>query len=125
QVRNFLVTLLLSQGVPMISGGDEIGRTQNGNNNAYCQDNPISWYDWTPTPEKESLLQFTCRLIELRLKHPNLRRRKFFQDKAIRGTRGISWYGTDGKELDQQAWDSGWGRAIGMMLNGETLGIVD
>ena len=125
QVRNFLVTLLLSQGVPMISGGDEIGRTQNGDNNAYCQDNPISWYDWTPTPEKECLLQFTCRLIDLRLKHPNLRRRKFFQDKAIRGTRDISWYGTDGKELDQQAWDSGWGRAIGMMLNGETLGIVD
>lgn len=125
QVRNFLATLLLSQGVPMISGGDELGRTQNGNNNAYCQDNSISWYDWTPTPEIESLLQFTCRLIDLRLKHPNLRRRRFFQDKAIRGSRDISWYGTDGKELDQQAWDSGWGRAIGMMLNGETLGVVD
>jgi glycogen operon protein len=109
----------------MISGGDEIGRTQSGNNNAYCQDNPISWYDWTPTAEKESLLEFTARLIKLRRHHPNLRRRKFFQDQQIRNSRDISWYGTDGKELDQAAWEAGWGRALGMMLNGETLDVVD
>jgi isoamylase len=125
QVRNLLATLLLSQGVPMISGGDEIGRTQNGNNNAYCQDNPISWHEWTETPEKESLLEFTSRLIDLRRKHPNLRRRKFFQDQEIRSSSDISWYGTDGKELDPKAWESGWGRTLGMMLNGQTLGVVD
>ncbi|HEX5234611.1 MAG TPA: glycogen debranching protein GlgX [Silvibacterium sp.] len=125
QVRNLLATLILSQGVPMISGGDEIGRTQNGNNNAYCQDNPISWYDWTQTTEKESLLEFTSRLIKLRRRHPNLRRRKFFQDQQIRNTRDISWYGTDGKELDAGAWESGWRRTLGMMLNGQTLCAVD
>ncbi len=125
QVRNLLATLLLSPGGPMISGGDEIARTQNGNNNAYCQDNEISWYDWTDTPEKESLLEFTCRLIELRRNHPNLRRRKFFQDREIRSSSDISWYGNDGKELDPQAWDYGWARTLGMMLNGQTLGISD
>lgn len=109
----------------MISGGDEIGRTQQGNNNAYCQDNPISWYDWSPTTETECLLNFTSRLIALRRRHPNLRRRKFFQDTQIRGTADISWYGPDGKELDQEAWESGWGRTLGMMLNGERLGLVD
>jgi isoamylase len=125
QMRNLLATLLLSQGVPMISGGDEIGRTQQGNNNAYCQDNPVSWYDWTPSPEKELLLDFTCRLIKLRRNHPNLRRRKFFQDQPIRNTRDISWYGTNGKELDQKAWESGWAKTLGLMLNGQTLGTVD
>jgi len=125
QVRNFLVTLLFSQGVPMLSGGDEIGRTQNGNNNAYCQDNPVSWYDWTQTPEKESLLDFTARLIRLRRSHPNLRRRKFFQGQDIRSSEDISWYGDDGKELDSNAWDSGWVRTVGMKLNGQTLDAVD
>lgn len=125
QIRNLLATLLLSQGVPMISGGDEISRTQNGNNNAYCQDNPISWYDWTPTPEKENLLEFTSRLIELRRNHPNLRRRKFFQDQEIRSSGDIAWYGTDGKELDPRAWEANWSRTLGMMLNGQTLGVSD
>ena len=109
----------------MISGGDEIGRTQQGNNNAYCQDNPISWYDWTSSPEKESLLDFACRLIKLRRNHPNLRRRKFFQDQPIRNTSDISWYGTNGKELDQKAWESGWAKTLGLLLNGKTLGSVD
>ena len=125
QIRNLLATLLLSQGVPMISGGDEIGRTQQGNNNAYCQDNPTSWYDWTPTPEKESLLDFTSRLIALRRAHPNLRRRKFFQGEEVRSSQDISWYGTNGKELDSEAWGAPWGRSLGMMLNGKTLNTTD
>ena len=77
------------------------------------------------TTEKESLLEFTARLIELRRDHPNLRRRKFFQDQEIRSSRDLSWYGTDGKELDAKAWESGWGLTLGMMLNGQTLGVSD
>ncbi len=127
QMRNLLATLILSQGVPMISGGDEISRTQNGNNNAYCQDNEISWYNWEITPEKESLLDFTARLIGLRKAHPNLRRRKFFQDRSIHNTEGrdIAWYGTDGGELPDSEWSEGWIRALGLLLNGKTLGTVD
>ncbi len=127
QIRNLLTTMLLSQGVPMISGGDEICRTQNGNNNAYCQDNEISWYDWTPSPAKEALLEFTSRLIKMRKNHPNLRRRKFFQDRTIHNSSSsdIAWYGTDGKELSEDAWSSGWIRSLGMMLNGQTLSIED
>jgi isoamylase len=125
QMRNLLTTLMFSQGVPMISGGDEIARTQNGNNNAYCQDNLTSWYDWTPTQEKEALVSFTCRLIEMRKNHPNLRRRKFFQDRTIHHSNDIAWYGTNGKELGDDAWNSGWVRTLGMMLNGQTLDITD
>jgi glycogen operon protein len=125
QMRNFLATLLLSQGVPMISGGDEIGRTQKGNNNAYCQDNEISWYDWAPTEEKEALVSFTCRLIEMRKHHPNLRRRKFFQDRAIHNSSDIAWYGTNGRELGDATWNAGWIRTFGMILNGQTLDITD
>ena len=127
QMRNFLATLMLSQGVPMISGGDEMGRTQKGNNNAYCQDNEISWYDWTPSEEKELLIDFTCRLIAFRKEHPNLRRRKFFQGRVIHHSaeRDIAWFGTDGKELSEGAWNSGWVRTLGMMLNGATLDATD
>jgi glycogen operon protein len=86
QMRNFLATLILSQGVPMLCGGDEIARTQNGNNNGYCQDNQISWFDWKLSPSRERLLEFTAKLIHLRRDHPNLHRRKFFQDRVIRGS---------------------------------------
>jgi glycogen operon protein len=127
QMRNFLATLMLSQGVPMISGGDEMGRTQKGNNNAYCQDNEISWYDWTPSEEKELLIDFTCRLIALRKDHPNLRRRKFFQGRVIHNSaeRDIAWFAANGKELDENAWHTGWMRTLGMMLNGATLDATD
>jgi glycogen operon protein len=123
QKRNFIATLLLSQGVPMICGGDEIGRTQNGNNNAYCQDNEISWYDWKPDDRKRSLLEFTTRLIRLRLEHPNLHRRKFFQDRVIRGSqvRDLLWFRPDGQEMTDEEWNAGWVRCIGLMLNGETI----
>jgi len=127
QKRNFLATLLISQGVPMICGGDEIDRDQHGNNNAYCQDNELSWYDWNLTDRRKALLRFTTRLVELRKKHPNLRRRKFFQDRVIRGSvvKDIVWLRPDGEEMTDEEWNSGWVRCIGMMLNGQTIGDVD
>ncbi len=129
QKRNFLFTLLLSQGVPMICGGDEIGRTQNGNNNAYAQDNPIGWFNWNMTPEKQSLFEFTRRLVEVRRQHPNLHRRKFFQDRRIApGTverQDIAWLRPDGEEMTPEEWTAGWVRCIGLRLNGHTLDDVN
>jgi isoamylase len=127
QKRNFLATLLLSQGVPMISMGDEIGRTQKGNNNAYCQDNEVSWCHWDLGKPQEKLLEFTSRLIELRKAHPNFRRKKFYQDRTIRKSvvRDIAWYGADGHEMTEDEWNSHWIRSLGLMFNGETLNVVD
>jgi isoamylase len=127
QMRNLLATLILSQGVPMISGGDECGRTQHGNNNAFCQDNEISWYDWRPDEHKQLLFEFTSRLIHLRRKHNNFRRRKFFQGAAIHNSqlRDIAWYDANGEELDEGAWTAPWGRSLGLMLNGRTLNTKD
>jgi isoamylase len=127
QVRNFLATLLLSQGVPMLSMGDEIGRTQKGNNNAYCQDNEISWTHWDIDEAKQKLLDFTSKLIELRRSHPNFRRKKFYQDRTIRKSvvRDIAWFGSDGHEMSEDEWNSKWIRSLGLMFNGETLNVVD
>jgi glycogen operon protein len=127
QKRNFLATLLISQGVPMICGGDEIDRDQHGNNNAYCQDNELSWYDWNLTDRRKALLRFTTKLISLRKKHPNLRRRKFNQDRVIRGStlKDILWLRPDGEEMTDEEWNAGWVRCLGMMLNGLTIGDVD
>jgi isoamylase len=127
QMRNFLTTLLLSQGVPMISGGDEFARSQCGNNNCYCQDNEISWYDWKLDPPRQRLLEFTSQLIKLRLEHPNLHRRKFYQDRTIRGSvvRDVAWYGTDGNEISDEVWNEPWSKSIGVMFNGRTLGVMD
>lgn len=127
QMRNFLATLLLSQGVPMIAGGDEIARSQQGNNNCYCQDNELTWHDWKLDEPRKRLLEFTSRMIELRRDHPNLHRRKFFQDRKIRGSvmRDVSWYGTDGNELADDKWEQEWNRSIGLMLNGKTLDVMD
>jgi glycogen operon protein len=127
QKRNFLTTLLLSQGVPMICGGDEIGRTQRGNNNAYCQDNEISWYEWNLDDRKKSLLEFTTKLIELRRTHPNLRRRKFYQDRAIHHSqlKDIAWYRADGQEMKEDEWNAGWVNSLAVMFNGQTLDQVD
>ena len=132
QERNLIATLLLSQGIPMLSGGDEIGRTQNGNNNAYCQDNAISWYDWRLDPPRAGLLEFVCSMIALRKSHPNLHRRKFFQDRRVDpeapdrevngGTQAdVLWLRTDGKEMTPEEWGAGWVRCIGLLLNGRTL----
>jgi isoamylase len=127
QMRNLLATLLLSQGVPMIAGGDEIARSQRGNNNCYCQDNELTWHDWNLDEPRKRLLEFTSRLIELRKEHPNLHRRKFFQDRKIRGSvvRDIAWMGTDGNELSDDNWDKEWNRSLALMLNGRTMDVMD
>jgi glycogen operon protein len=127
QKRNFLATLLLSQGVPMILGGDEISHTQNGNNNAYCQDNEITWLDWSLDGRKIALVEFTQKLIQMRRDHPSLHRRKFYQGRAIRGTeeKDIVWLRPDGQEMTDEEWGLGWVRCLGMMLNGETIREVD
>jgi glycogen operon protein len=127
QVRNFLTTLVLSQGVPMICGGDEVGRSQRGNNNGYCQDNEITWYDWKLDAPRRRLMDFTAKLIQLRKNHPNLRRKKFFQDRTIRGSvvRDIAWFNSNGEEFHEEDWGAGWQRSLGFMLNGNTLGVTD
>ncbi len=127
QQRNFLATLLLSQGTPMLSGGDEIGRTQGGNNNAYCQDNEISWYDWDLDDEREALLAFTRRVIAIYRAHPALQRAKFFKGRKIRGTdvRDIMWFGPDGNEMSDEAWQDSSTRTLGMFLAGHGVDDLD
>jgi glycogen operon protein len=121
QQRNFLATLLLSQGVPMLLAGDEIGRTQHGNNNAYCQDNELSWVDWESADIE--LLAFTRLLIALRREHVIFRRRHFFQGSSIRGSdlTDIGWFRPDGRQMSDQDWSVAFARALGVFLNGEGL----
>ncbi len=123
QKRNIIATLLLSQGVPMICGGDEMGRTQRGNNNAYCQDNEISWVDWKLSTPQQALLAFTKSLIVLRQQHPVFRRRRFFQGRRIRGAevKDISWFGPDGKEMTDEDWAKGYVRCLGVRLSGDAI----
>ncbi|HUJ09668.1 MAG TPA: glycogen debranching protein GlgX [Verrucomicrobiae bacterium] len=127
QKRNFLATLLFSQGVPMLSGGDEMGRTQRGNNNAFCQDNELTWYDWDLDDRQRALLDFTRRIIQFRKQHANLRRRKFFQGRSIRGSRAkdVVWLRADGTEMTDKEWAARWMRALGMRLDGDALEVVD
>jgi isoamylase len=127
QMRNFLATLMLSQGVPMLTGGDEVARSQMGNNNAFCQDNELTWYDWNLDAPRRRLMDFTGKLIQLRRAHPNLHRRKFFQDRTIRGSvvRDIAWYNTDGEEFAETHWTTTWNRSLALMLNGKTLSYTD
>lgn len=123
QRRNFLATLLLSQGVPMLVMGDEMGRTQGGNNNGYCQDNQVSWLDWDLPEENEALLDFTRQLIDFRRKHPVFRRRKWFQGRAIHGSgvHDIGWFNPDGQQMTEEQWNKGFTKAIGIFLNGEEI----
>jgi glycogen operon protein len=123
QQRNLLTTLMLSQGVPMLVAGDEIGRTQGGNNNAYCQDNEISWHDWSHVDH--DLFEFTKRLIELRQQHPSFRRRRYFQGRPIRGTVDLGWCKPDGTEMTDDDWSDSHARSIGLFLNGESITDVD
>ena len=99
----------------MICGGDEIGRTQRGNNNAYCQDNELSWYDWKLDRSARELLAFVQRLIQLRREHPVLRRRRFFQGRRIRGSevKDLAWFRPDGKEMTDEDWNKGYVRCLG------------
>ena len=127
QKRNFLTLLFLSQGVPMLCGGDEIGRTQNGNNNAYCQDNEISWFGWNLDHAQRDLLQFVRTLIRFRTHHPVLRRRRFFQGRHIRGSevKDLSWFRPDGKEMTDEDWNAGYARALGLRLAGDAISETD
>jgi isoamylase len=120
QARNFLVTLFLSQGIPMLLGGDEIGRTQGGNNNAYCQDNELSWFDWESADQ--NLLAFTRRLIRFRRDHPVFQRRRWFQGRPIHGKiDDIGWFTLEGVEMEEEHWGEGFAKSIGIFLNGEGL----
>ena len=120
QQRNFLTTLILSQGVPMLLGGDEMGRTQGGNNNAYCQDNEISWYDWSAVDE--DLLDFTRELIKLRREHPVFCRRRWFHEQPIHGKEvdEILWFAPAGEEMEEEHWGEGVEKALAIYLNGQT-----
>ncbi|QNE83799.1 glycogen debranching protein GlgX [Streptomyces rutgersensis] len=135
QMRNFIATLMLSQGVPMLSHGDEFARTQRGNNNAYCQDSEISWVHWPEEadgragprePEDgQSLLEFTRAMVWLRRDHPVFRRRRFFHGRPVRGTHDdlsdIAWYTPEGEEMTQRDWDSAQARALTVFLNGNAI----
>jgi glycogen operon protein len=127
QKRNFLATLFLSQGVPMITGGDEFGRTQQGNNNAYCQDNEISWFNWDWTPEQEALFEFTRELAEFRRSHSVFRRPKYFGGKRIRGSdvKDITWLSPSGAEMKESDWTNGFSKCLGMLVSGSTRDVRD
>jgi isoamylase len=119
QQRNFLATVLLSQGVPMLLGGDEFGRTQHGNNNAWCQDNEISWFDWSAVDEE--LLEFARKLIRFRRDHPSFRRTSFFHGRGT-SLPDVWWMRPDGRRMTGRDWDDGGARAIGVFLNGNETG---
>jgi glycogen operon protein len=120
QKRNLLATLLLSQGVPMLLAGDEIGHTQQGNNNTYCQDSELSWLNWDLTPARRGLLEFTKRLIEIRKTQPALRRQRFFHGGPVFGTnvKDIYWLDNKFQEMTDEAWKAGFVKALGMVLVG-------
>ena len=125
QQRNLMATLLLSQGVPMIAHGDEIGRTQKGNNNVYCQDNELAWMDWKLTPESVELLAFTQHVVALRQQHPVFRRRRFFQGDASHGGESalgdIAWFTPSGEHMGETDWRNGFARSVSVFLNGSAI----
>ena len=123
----FLVTLFFSQGIPMLLSGDELGRTQRGNNNSYCQDNEVSWFAWPPTGTAARLLDFTRRLIRLRLDHPVFQRRRFFQGRRIHGSavKDLSWLRPDGSEMTDEEWGNWHSRCLGLQLAGDAIEEMD
>ena len=122
QQRNLLTTLLLSQGVPMIAHGDELGRTQHGNNNVYCQDNELSWVDWHLDQRRQDLLDFTRQLVQLRRDHPVLRRRRFFRGDASDGSIGdLAWFLPDGNRMQDSDWHWDEARTVAVFLNGQAI----
>ncbi len=123
QKRNFLTTMLLSQGVPMILHGDELGRTQGGNNNVYAQDSPLAWIDWDRARDFEVLTDFTARLTKLRREHPVFRRRRFFRGRPVKGSplEDIGWYTPAGGDMSEEDWDTGFARSVAVFLNGEAI----
>ncbi len=127
QIRNFLATLFVSQGVPMLLAGDEFGHTQHGTNNAYCQDNEITWLNWKLTREQQELVAFTSRMIHLQLRQPVLHRRTFFQGQSIRGSEieDITWYEPSGEEMTDDHWNNGHTRAFAVRLAGNAIPEMD
>jgi isoamylase len=127
QKRNLIVTLLLSQGVPMVSGGDELGRSQRGNNNAYCQDNEISWTPWRLSPEDREFFEFTCRVTGLMRSHPVLRRRRFFRGQVVRGSevRDVMWLAPSGQEMTDLEWNADHVKCLGARLEGGGIDELD
>jgi len=127
QKRNFLATLILSQGVPMLVAGDEMGRTQRGNNNAYCQDSDISWLNWKLREDDKLLLSFVEKLLALRRQHPVLKRRRFFQGRPIKGVgvKDLTWLTPKGEEMSDEEWHQHFARCLGMLSFGEALDEVD
>ncbi|MEJ2697401.1 MAG: glycogen debranching protein GlgX [Candidatus Sulfobium sp.] len=127
QQRNFLATLILSQGVPMILSGDETGHTRKGNNNAYCQDNELNWIEWGPDAAKDELFEFARLLISMRRQHPVFRRRTFFRGRAMRDPhlRDVGWYRPDGKEMAVDDWNDSDNHSLGMLLVGNAIDEVD
>ena len=123
QMRNFLATLLLSQGVPMLLGGDEIARTQRGNNNAYCQDNELSWIDWDLDERAQRLLAWTKRLVDLRERHPVFRRGDFLtgEERLGSGAPDVWWFRPDGRKMSQRNWRDGGAQTLGVFLNGSEI----
>ena len=123
QKRNFLATLFLSQGVPMLLHGDELGRTQQGNNNVYAQDSELAWIDWERARDFEVLTEFTAKLSRLRREHPVFRRRRFFQGRPVKGSplEDIAWYTPAGEEMSDEDWDQGFARSVAVFLNGEAI----
>ncbi len=124
--RNFLATLAFSQGVPMLSHGDELGRSQSGNNNAYCQDSSLTWVNWQLTPEQRKLLEFTRRVLAIRATNPELRRSTFFRPEAKPEGRpkDLTWLQTDGKEMSADEWKDPANHVLGMLIQGETRGAL-
>jgi isoamylase len=127
QARNLLALLLLSQGVPMVHGGDEMGHTKLGNNNTYCQDNELSWQSWDPDEFGRGVLEFASQMVAFRHANPVLKRRGFFLGRRIRGTdvKDIVWLRSDGEEMNEEDWDSSWMRCIGVFLSGAMPGEVN
>jgi glycogen operon protein len=127
QKRNLMATLLLSAGVPMICGGDELSHTQNGNNNAYCQDNELTWLGWELNPQQQEFMEFVKLATRVRREHPVFHRRKFFQGRKIRGSdiKDLSWFDPNGKEMTDEAWNAGFVRCLGMRLDGDVIGEED
>ena len=115
--RNFLATLAFSQGVPMISHGDELGRTQRGNNNAYCQDSPLTWIDWRLSPDNQELLEFTRKVFAIRAASPLLRRRTFFHAGD-----DLTWLRSDGQEMTEADWQDHGNHVLGMLIRGGAPG---
>ncbi len=127
QVRNLLTTLLVSQGVPMITAGDEMGKTQGGNNNAYCQDDEISWLDWDLDDRRRALLGFTRRLVRLRLAQPVLQRRRFFRGRQPwdSSLKDLAWFRPDGTEMNEEDWQKPFARSVAFLLGGDAIATPD